>query len=91
MFYIVLLIAAFVFWWFVSWLRRILDELRRRMEKIEDDQADTLDFIRHAVNEFAIISGETKEGDERPPLAERIDRFRREWNAQIEELAKRAP
>ncbi len=89
MLYIVLLISAFLFWWFVSWLGRTLSELKRRLEKIETIQADTLDFVRHAVNEFAFISGETKEDDlEREPLANRIDGFRRDLNVKREHLLR---
>jgi len=78
--YLVLLALALLLWWFASWLGHTMHELRqslsnisKQLERIEEQQNTTFEFMCHAVNNFAIISGETREDDvERQSLSVRI-------------------
>jgi len=58
-----------------------ISDVKRQLQRIQESQQQTFEFVYDAVNEFAIISGETKEEDiGRERLSDRILDFRRSVN-----------
>ena len=92
MLYLLLFLAAFGCWLALR-IRRMLHainaDMARRLERIEEQQRKTFEFICDAVNEFAIISGETKPEDyNRERLSTRIQAYRRSISKWAEDIAE---
>jgi hypothetical protein len=58
-----------------------ITQVKQQLQRMQESQQQTFEFVYDAVNEFAIISGETKEEDiDRERLSDRILDLRRSLN-----------
>jgi hypothetical protein len=87
MLYLVLFLTACSCWIALRTRRAIyqmcaeITDAKQQLRRMQDSQQQTFEFVYDAVNEFAIISGETKEEDiGRQRLSDRILDFRRSMN-----------
>lgn len=87
MLYLVLFLTACICWITLHTRRAIyqmyteISDVKQQLQRMQESQQQTFEFVYDAVNEFAIISGETKEEDfGRERLSDRILAFRRSVN-----------
>jgi septal ring factor EnvC (AmiA/AmiB activator) len=87
MLYLVLLLTACSCWIALDTRRALyrmyaeITQVKQQLQRMQESQQQTFEFVYDAVNEFAIISGETKEEDiDRERLSDRILDLRRSLN-----------
>lgn len=87
MLYLVLFLSACSCWIALRTRRALYEvyaeitDVKQQLQRIQESQRQIFEFVYDAVNEFAFISGETKEEDnDREGLSDRILDLRRSMN-----------